>query len=708
MKRKPVNNFRIKSYKYFEWVIWICILGVTTLTWFLPLSTTEHKDMLLLAVAGSIFTILLFHIAIPHYRERNWIDNILVIGLVAYITAVFYLLKPYDVSIEILYAGVITSAGMLAGRRIAWWAALLSTLGLVLVTLLRNDLSWLTLIKLGLSGLVIILIGYLSRSLASMLHNQLIYSDRQNRDLSLLLHAGQLASKSGGLRTTLQSIAELMVQEVPTTSCRISILNDHNDCLETYGAYPLDNLDGWVPGIGECYPLRSLPMHREALETERSLVIHDSTPIPDREKGSHFFRDVRTVCLIPLVSKGKKLGVISIGEARSWEREPFQRGKINLLQTLATHISGLVQNALLYQALHRQTEHLEVLNRVTTVISSTLELDRLLEIIYEQLSKVIPSDTYFVSLFDPDELELDVRVLIDNGERFPPATLPLGKGLASWVIQNQKPLLIRNVSTEWESLPIKPVKLGQDRMSESWLGVPMVLGERVLGLLAIASYTPNAFEEEDVGILSNVALQAALAVDNARHHAEVEEQARRDSLTGAYNHGHLLKRLYEEIAIAQKEQKQVSLIMLDIDFFKEYNDSYGHLVGDEVLRLLVKAIMSHVKRSDIVGRWGGEEFAVALPETSAIEALIVAERIRTTLANMKLWSRDGRPIPKPTVSQGIAIFPDDVSDAASLVDLADQALYVAKQRGRDQIMVSTRNDPFSFSNESNPNLYPPV
>lgn len=707
MKRKPASNFRFKSYQYFEWVIWIFIFGVTILTWFLPLTPVEYKDILLLAVAGSIFTILLFHIAIPKYKERNWIDNILVVGLVAYITAVSYLIKPYDVNIEILYAGVITSSGMLAGRKIAWRAALLSALGLVIVALISDDLSWYTYIKLGLTGLAILLIGYLSRSLASMLHNQLIYSDRQNRDLSLLLDAGQLAAKSEGLRTTLQNIAELMVREVPTTSCRISILNDRKDSLETYGAYPLGDLDGWDPGVGSSYLIRSLPMHREALETGRSLVIHDSTPIPVREKGSHFFQDVRTVCLIPLISKGERLGVISIGEARSWEREPFQRGKINLLQTIAAHISGLVQNALLYQTLQRQTEHLEVLNHVATVISSTLELDQLLEILYNQLSKVIPSDTYFVSLFDPENMELDVRVLIDNGERFPPIRLPLGKGLASWVIQNKQPLLIRHLSEEWDNLPVKPVKIGQDQMSESWLGVPMVLGDRVLGLLALASYMPNAFEEEDVGLLSNVALQAALAVDNARHHAEVEEQATRDSLTGAYNHGYLLQRLYEEIAIAKNHQHQVSLIMLDIDFFKEYNDSYGHLVGDEVLRLLVKAIMSHVKRTDIVGRWGGEEFAIALPETSLGEALIVAERIRTTLSNMDLLDRDGKPIPKPTVSQGIAVFPYDVSDAASLVDLADQALYSAKQRGRDQITVSTRNDPSSLSGSGDSNLYPP-
>ncbi len=209
-------------------------------------------------------------------------------------------------------------------------------------------------------------------------------------------------------------------------------------------------------------------------------------------------------------------------------------------------------------------------------------------------------------------------------------------------------------------------------------------------MLALASYTPNAFDEDDAAILSNVAGQAALAIDNARHHAEVEEQARRDSLTGAYNHGYLLRRLEEEVELARPNQTPVSLIMMDIDYFKQYNDTYGHVVGDEVLCLLVQAIQLHIKKTDVVGRWGGEEFAVALPGTSSRQALMVAERIRGTLASMALSDRDGNPIPKPTVSQGIATFPQDVNSAPELVDVADQALYVAKQRGRDQIMVAVK------------------
>ena len=189
-------------------------------------------------------------------------------------------------------------------------------------------------------------------------------------------------------------------------------------------------------------------------------------------------------------------------------------------------------------------------------------------------------------------------------------------------------------------------------------------------------------------MLNNVAAQAALAIDNARHHAEVEEQARRDSLTGAYNHGYLLERLYEEVDLARLNRLPLSLMMMDIDYFKAFNDTYGHVVGDDVLCLVVKAIKSHVKKTDIVGRWGGEEFAVALPGATTSQALIVAERIRSTLAEMQVTDRNGHPIARPTMSQGIATFPLDVEDAHTLVDIADQALYIAKQKGRDQIMVA--------------------
>ena len=125
--------------------------------------------------------------------------------------------------------------------------------------------------------------------------------------------------------------------------------------------------------------------------------------------------------------------------------------------------------------------------------------------------------------------------------------------------------------------------------------------------------------------------------------------------------------------------------MLDIDHFKQYNDSYGHLVGDEVLTTLCATMKQHIKSTDIVGRWGGEEFVISLPNAGGEQAEQIARRIRDTMQTLKLRLDNERTIPVPTISQGVAIFPQEAGTIMELIDLADRRLYVAKERGRNQI-----------------------
>jgi diguanylate cyclase (GGDEF)-like protein len=165
----------------------------------------------------------------------------------------------------------------------------------------------------------------------------------------------------------------------------------------------------------------------------------------------------------------------------------------------------------------------------------------------------------------------------------------------------------------------------------------------------------------------------------------VEEQARLDSLTGVYNHGYFLRRLSEQAEESLQANIPLSLIMLDIDYFKQYNDTYGHLVGDEVLNTLCTSIKQHIKQNDAVGRWGGEEFIVFLDNATGDQAVQVAKRIGETMATLHVDDRDGKAIPVPTFSQGIAVFPEEADDIYRLIDLADRRLYIAKVRGRNQI-----------------------
>ncbi len=334
-----------------------------------------------------------------------------------------------------------------------------------------------------------------------------------------------------------------------------------------------------------------------------------------------------------------------------------------------------------------QADRLTILYEIGKAITSTLDIDALVELIYKQLSRVISCDAYFVSLYIPEDHQLDLRILMDQGKRYPSEKVDADEGLSSWLVKNRRPLLIKDLRKEMDTFPVKPIMVGQKRLSRSWLGVPMMIENNLIGLLAVASYTPDMFTETDQRLLEQIAQQAVLSIQNARNYQEVIRQAKLDSLTGVSNHNNFIECLYEEAEVALATLSPLSLIMLDIDHFKLYNDTYGHVIGDQVLRLTVQAIQSHIKNTDIVGRWGGEEFGIILPNATTTQANMVANRIRSTLSELPLFNVEGKTIPKPTISQGIGTMPQHTSNIDELVIIADQALYRAKAKGRDQVAV---------------------
>ena len=330
----------------------------------------------------------------------------------------------------------------------------------------------------------------------------------------------------------------------------------------------------------------------------------------------------------------------------------------------------------------KQMRRLEIVNEISKQMVSTLDTDHLITLLNTALRNALETDTYYIGIRDSDGLKM--LLFYDDGEYFNDVNYQLKGSLSGWVISRQRPLFLPDLRKPLDLEGVNMVTVGKPKSSLSWMGVPMT-GTHVNGIIAIASYRPNAFNRSDFEMLINIAQRAALALDNTYHHALVEEQARLDSLTRVYNHGYFIKTLQQQAEDCKSKDQPLSLIMLDIDYFKEYNDTYGHLAGDEILVSLCRVIRSHIKHEDAVGRWGGEEFAISLPNTNAEQALIVAQRIRKTLAEFELRNNSHDPIPVPTVSMGIAVFPHERSEISKLIDLADQRLYVAKERGRDQI-----------------------
>jgi diguanylate cyclase (GGDEF) domain len=330
------------------------------------------------------------------------------------------------------------------------------------------------------------------------------------------------------------------------------------------------------------------------------------------------------------------------------------------------------------QEIHR----LEIINNFSRQIMLSLEPERTISLLDTTIREALDADTYFIGILRDNEIHLDL--FYDEGEYYNGTRAPLEGTLSGWVIKNQKELFLPDLRREAELEGVEIFVIGQEKTSLAWMGVPLT-APNVTGVIALGSYRPNSFDSGDMQLLSNLAQHIASALDSTIRHTQVEEQARLDSMTGVYNHGYFLKKLAEQAAESHAAETSLSLIMMDIDFFKQYNDTYGHLVGDRILKTLCTAIKHHIKQSDAVGRWGGEEFIISLPGASGLQAMQVAERIGETMAALRVEDREQRTISVPTVSQGIAIFPREADEIYHLIDLADRRLYIAKERGRNQI-----------------------
>jgi two-component system cell cycle response regulator len=212
--------------------------------------------------------------------------------------------------------------------------------------------------------------------------------------------------------------------------------------------------------------------------------------------------------------------------------------------------------------------------------------------------------------------------------------------------------------------------------------VPLRSAEATLGTVVLGARRAGAFGPEAVRQLEVVAMQAAESIWRGRLFEQTERLATTDGLTGLTNHRTLQARLDEHVAQAQRYGKKLSVILCDIDHFKTVNDTYGHPVGDQVLRGVARTLSRDARQTDVVARYGGEEFAVVMPETDAAGAMVIAERIRERIAKMVVETDQG-PL-RVTMSLGVATFPEDGSRKADLVERADACLYHAKRHGRNQ------------------------
>lgn len=233
------------------------------------------------------------------------------------------------------------------------------------------------------------------------------------------------------------------------------------------------------------------------------------------------------------------------------------------------------------------------------------------------------------------------------------------------------------VKTAWSE---NPYAVYLPEGAQTYVAVPIMIEGRLAAIAAVEDLPTQDFEK-----FSILAAQFALEMERIILYEKVEEMAITDGLTKAFAKRHIMERLTEEFERSQRHNFSLSFLMVDIDHFKNYNDTYGHLVGDVVLRDIVSILKANTREVDLVGRFGGEEFCVILPETKTQEAQVVAVRLRAIIEKHKFRAYDETT--NVTVSIGVAVYPSGAKDKNELVENSDKALYAAKKSGRNRVCV---------------------
>jgi diguanylate cyclase (GGDEF)-like protein/putative nucleotidyltransferase with HDIG domain len=379
------------------------------------------------------------------------------------------------------------------------------------------------------------------------------------------------------------------------------------------------------------------------------------------------------------MNEDKLVAILALGEKR---RGRYSVEDITLLESITKQVAIHLEKEHFHELLKEREEELALLNELTRVITSSLNIQEVYTTFVARLAEVVRVDWAAIALVEENELVFQAV---------------FAEGSSPWQQGDRIPL--RGTGIEL-ALKRRKAVYEPDLVSghKFWTGehdlkhgirsivyTPLMAKGEPTGGLLVGSREPAAYTPEHIQLLERLAAHIVMPVENSRLYAKAEQRARIDELTGLFNRRHLDERLRQEIDERQRYGGMLSVMMLDLDFFKVYNDKYGHKAGDAVLREVAKVIRGAVRSMDMVFRYGGDEFVILLPQTDGQAAFVVAERVRAKIAQEMKYKQ-----PKITASIGLATWPGDGVTVDALMNATDRALYYAKQTGGNRIGVASR------------------
>ncbi|GAB6100724.1 hypothetical protein JCM16358_26030 [Halanaerocella petrolearia] len=497
-----------------------------------------------------------------------------------------------------------------------------------------------------------------------------IRSACQARDSLEQLHSiNEKLISNFNLSEACDELLRISCQQLDISYGSLLLYNEESDCLELKAEY----------GLGKKYSdefkISQIDCLSEALKTEDILIIDNLESVCFGQRFT-LREEVESILMAPIFSQDQLKGVFVF---LAPQKDFFSNLDLIPLQTVIDQAPLVIKKAEIFERLERNVAGLSMLQRTSHIINSTLNTDQVFEHTVDMVMGTMGVSMAGLFLFNRDKvLELVSAKGVPELEK--EAIVKAAKEVTSEVIDDEKILINDNAKEIEEKYSFDTIDV------KSVMFVPLKIRGEVIGAIAAAQTDfERQFKGADRKFITTLANQVAIAIENARIYNQMKNMAIRDGLTKLYNHSYFQDRLGKEIKKSNRYKRDLALLMLDIDNFKNFNDTYGHQAGDEVLRSIAQVLEDNVRGADLVARYGGEEFAIILPETDELGAYQMGQRVNDLVREENIKYNDLEL--NVTVSIGVAIYQFDQSKK-EFINQADQALYEAKDRGKDRIYVA--------------------
>jgi diguanylate cyclase (GGDEF)-like protein len=497
-------------------------------------------------------------------------------------------------------------------------------------------------------------------------------SESQLEKLSTIHEISKSVSTWIELNPLLQEIVNSAARVLKVKACILLFKNPKSGDLEVEAKYVDD-----VAEFNKYNPTPDMDIEKTAIETGEQILVGDTLFDPRlalwHEKGT----EIKNIICVPLRTTKKIYGALEVMDKKD---EPFSQSDVDLLNTIATSAATSIANAQLFEEAKNNIDQLQSLISIITAVSYGSSVKDIFRVAIEKISGFFPADGGVIYLVNPKTGALELANEFGYGKDSPVGEHPkILKQMDCLCVADNRPLLIGDTSVN------QPCPSFFDSKTKSMLCVPLRAGTSTLGFMHLAAAHPFAFGQQDLDLALAIGEQLAVAVQRTQLYDQINELAVTDPLTGLWNMRDFYRRVDEEFKRSERYHRPLSLLMLDVDYFKDYNDRLGHQKGDVALKKIADSLVRNTREADAVFRYGGEEICILLPETDKQQARVFAERLRQIIDESHFEGEEGQPNQSLTVSVGVASFPYDAVNKDALINDADTALYQAKAEGRNKV-----------------------